>query len=154
MHRYAFTMLAIVFLAGCAAGSHLPPLPLPPDVRVIPPEASVGPDVARLSGAWSGSWLQSDRPSFDALVVVERIGDEQATVVYAWGNHPLERGVEGWTRVTARVTTGPGLTWRAAGRTFSFRLDGTGDALLGTAQIGQAEWVIYMHRTDGMVAQE
>jgi hypothetical protein len=56
-------------------------IPLPADTKVVPPDASVKPELARFSGAWTGVW----NPGPPHILVVEQVTNEGATVIYAWG---------------------------------------------------------------------
>lgn len=60
-----------------------PPVPLPQDMTIMAPKASLPPGVKAFSGKWVGAWDASGR---DHVLVVEEILDaDRAIVVYAWG---------------------------------------------------------------------
>jgi len=129
----------IMLLAGCAASRPAVTLPLPDDVSVIPPASGIPKNDAALSGVWAGTWLHPGGATFDAVLVVERLSPDEATIVYAWGHNADEPGAAGWTRVKAQVSAGPRLTWVAPNRTFIFSLNKSGNAILGTVRIGQVQ---------------
>jgi hypothetical protein len=63
---------------GPAAPCQLVNVPLPADVRVMPPAAALDPKVVALSGSWEGQW-DGSRP---ARLVVESVDATKAVVAY------------------------------------------------------------------------
>ena len=95
-----------IVLAGCAEDP-IPVPPMPPDLRVVPPPASVPRENAKFSGRWVGKWDDA----LDHVLVVEiELQNEQATeviAVYSWGvSGALGVGFPGWTRVRGRIEDG------------------------------------------------
>lgn len=75
-------------------------VPLPADLEIIRPYASVPSDMARFSGTWRGMW----DGVLDHVLAVERDTPPSGVIVYAWGRAPrwkIERG--GWFRLNARI---------------------------------------------------
>ena len=68
---------------------------LPADIKIVEPGASVLPKRAAFSGRWSGVW---DKTLYHVLIVEEIINDE-AMVVYAYGDAPAWRVKAGYSRV-------------------------------------------------------
>ena len=64
-----------------AAGSIYGRIPLPEDVKIIPPAPDVQKEMAKLSGYWFGIWAGGF--TNPALLAVERIDGSAAQVVYA-----------------------------------------------------------------------
>ncbi len=95
-----------VLVAGCAA-EPLPPPPMPPDLRVVPPPPGVPREHARYSGRWVGKW---DGQLEHVLVVELEVAHGEATevvAVYSWGVAPaLGVGTPGWSRVRGRIENG------------------------------------------------
>lgn len=101
------------------------PVPMPPDLRIVPPGLDVDPALARFSGAWgNGAW----GGILPTALAVERVDpDGVAAVVYAIGGC-LQFGMEAdWRRQSARIADGmlrldgpPGIT-----TTFALGPDGT-----------------------------
>jgi hypothetical protein len=88
-------------------------------------------ELAELSGVWRGTWFTPDwGMGYDALLLIERMDQEQATVLYAWSNPSL--GPDGWYRQKARVIAGTGLEWTRGTWTFTLRLDADRTSLVGT----------------------
>ena len=130
----------VLLLAACASARPLVTLALPEDVQVVPPLASIPAPQRALSGAWAGTWIcpggvQPGATTFEAVLVVERLGETEATIVYAWGQNVEELAATGWTRAQAELGPGPQLRWVAPNRTFTFTLHEDGNALRGTVWI-------------------
>jgi hypothetical protein len=93
-------------IAGCAADP-VPPPPMLPDLRVVPPPPSVPREHARYAGRWTGKW----EGQLDHILVVEievESGDSTEVVaVSSWGV-ALGFGVgePGWARVRGRIQNG------------------------------------------------
>ena len=117
-------------------------VPLPGDVRIIPPEPATPKELAAFSGKWFGTWgvPGSRSGAREAILVFERIEVDpaRATVVYGWGPRPENAQVPERAHLTA-----PG--WRRLNGTFvdgAFHLTldntlrvfrpGGGDTLAGT----------------------
>lgn len=96
----AFLIAVVAASLGMAAWAEVP---LPADMRVVPPSPDVPREVAALSGEWRGTWSGV----LDSTLVVETIDAEKATVIYAWGDAPSWRATKGFTRLSAKVTGTP-----------------------------------------------
>jgi hypothetical protein len=111
------------------SGSATPPseASLPSEVRLVPPEASVAPQLAAFSGKWSGVW----DGILAHVLVMEEITPPDAVVVYAWGKAPQWHiDQAGWDRVRGEWVEGTlKLSLRRPATVF-YRLqpDGTLDA--------------------------
>jgi len=70
------------FLYG---GQNFADVPLPDDVRIIPPDDGIAPDKAAFSGTWGGVWAGISQKH---VLVVEEILSEGAKVIYALGPNP------------------------------------------------------------------
>lgn len=76
-----------------------PNIPLPEDLNVVPPSPDVPEKYARFSGAWHGIW----DGVLGHILVVERIDQTGATVVYAFATAPQWEIYEArWIRLPAR----------------------------------------------------
>jgi hypothetical protein len=96
--RWIFTLTAIL-----AASPVLPAdVPLPPDVAVVAPAPEIRPELTQLSGRWAGNWSGK----LDAILVVEKIDNESATVIYAYGDSSAWNIKRGYRRFVASVSTG------------------------------------------------
>jgi hypothetical protein len=121
----------VVLLTACTPGMQRFTLP----DNVAPPASAVErtPALAALAGPWTGTWFTPDWGlGYDALLLVEEIDADQATVLYAWTNPGL--GGDGWYRQKARVLPGPGLEWTRGTWNFRLHLDSTGPRLVGTTE--------------------
>jgi hypothetical protein len=114
-------------------------LPLPADVRVVPPAPEVPEALARFSGAWSGAWRDSRGADAqcNVLVVEDVHANGFARVVYSVGVSPTLGTTAAYqTRTTARLVDG---TLRfvlptASRPVLAYRLDGS--ELTGTFNAG------------------
>jgi hypothetical protein len=111
------------------SGSAAPPsvAPLPSDVRIIPPEATVLQQLAAFSGKWSGVW----DGILHHILVVEEITPPHAVVIYAWGTAPQWQIAQpGWSRVQGEFVDGALKFSLRRPATVMYRLqpDGTLDA--------------------------
>lgn len=133
--RVALNLLVmLITLTACTPGMRS--FQLPDNVADSALESPGAPGLAKLSGVWSGTWFTPDWGlGYKALLLVERIDPEEATVLYAWSNPA--RGDDGWYRQKARVIPGPGLEWTRGTWNFTLRLDPDRTSLGGTT--AQAE---------------
>lgn len=78
-------------------------VPLPANVRVVPPASGVPPEIAAFSGKWIGVW----EGLLDHVLIVEEVSSSAAAFVYAWGTAP-QWGIlrSGWVRVRGTVSSG------------------------------------------------
>jgi hypothetical protein len=115
-------------------GASLPcslPTALPTDAKLTPPAADLDPGIARLAGAWEGTWDNS----MAARLYVEQIDAAKATVVQTWADDPGGTFKAGWQRSSADVQPAGKLGWGTT-RKYSFWAvdDNTVEGTLETAQ--------------------
>ena len=78
-------------------------IPLPSDIKIVAPAPGLPANLAAFLGKWSGNW--SGR--LEAVVVVEEVTIDKATVIYAWDDGPLfQMSKGGGERRAAKVVTG------------------------------------------------
>ncbi|HSB72082.1 MAG TPA: hypothetical protein VLT62_22360 [Candidatus Methylomirabilis sp.] len=106
-HAALFSGLIAILLGGYIASEIVSAIPGPGEISITPPSPDLAPDVAALSGAWEtvGGAVGPHR------VVVERIDETWATILYAWPDHPAGHSKGGWQRVSARVLGHGELRW-------------------------------------------
>jgi hypothetical protein len=97
-------------------------IPLPEDIEIVPAAPNLVPEIAAFLGEWKGTW-ESGR---DCVLIVEKINDQKAKVIYAWGddkNCP-ERSPKGFRRYSAKVISGtPTIIEFNSGETkFTFKM--------------------------------
>src|SRR5262249_3732770 len=99
-------------------------VPLPANLRIVPPDRRVAPELAAFSGKWSGTW-EGDRTG-EHILVVEAIDPPHARVIYAEGSGAVGAGtthqlrlLSNWFRLPGQFVegalqvTGPGgAIWR------------------------------------------
>ena len=134
--KKAGSLFAAFLFAGCAAAVAVP---LPPDVRVVPPAAAVPAHLAAFSGKWVGAWVTPPLVAGrierrDHILVVEEIRGAGAAVVFALGSG-LGLGIPDtkpvWFRLSGRFVDGElKLPFPPTGGTVTYRMlpDGTLDA--------------------------
>jgi hypothetical protein len=121
---------------GCASTANAPrsssdAVPLPPNVRIIPPDANLLPDVRAFSGKWFGAWETGRK----IMLVVERLDQSEADVIFAWASRGGD--TPDWRRLNGRVEPGT-LTLNVhrttgdATITFHLQVDDTLDATFQT----------------------
>jgi hypothetical protein len=132
MARLLGLLGVVLLLTACTPGMQR--FTLPENVAPPAPAAQQGPPaLAALAGPWTGTWFTPDWGlGYDALLLVESIDADQATVLYAWTNPG--RGGDGWYRQKARLLPGPGLEWTRGTWTFRLHLDPDGARLAGTTE--------------------
>jgi tetratricopeptide (TPR) repeat protein len=140
-------ILVVAFNAWwcCALSLSAPPLvlaqsapPLPNDIKIELPATDLPPAIKEFSGAWEGKWRvlaagpyeRGEKARLKVILVVEKVWDQGATVVYAWGDCPGFRSSKKWGRYQAKISPDDGhmgLTFTAAnGRDYTFSLNDRG----------------------------
>jgi putative tryptophan/tyrosine transport system substrate-binding protein len=107
-------------------------VPLPENIRIVPPDRRVALELAAFSGKWFGTW-EGDRTG-ELIVVVEAIDPPHALVIVAWGNGTMGAGTANplrvssdWQRLRGQFVEGTLQVSLPGGATLSYRLqpDGT-----------------------------
>jgi hypothetical protein len=130
---FFIALLMVVLSSGIVYGGSVP---VPNDFKIIPPDSSLPKELALFSGKWKGVWynLQDSSGSLDAVLIVEKIEDKSAVVVYCWGDSSEWRVKNGWRRYTADINKKDGgniLSFESpSGVKFEFSL--MGEKLSGT----------------------
>jgi hypothetical protein len=114
-------------------------MPLPDDVRVVPPAPDVPQDLARFSGAWSGAWRDAGGvdTQCNTLVIEEVHANGFLRVVYSVGASPrMGSGTPYVARTTARLADGAlrFVLPTALRSALAYRFDG--NELAGTFEAG------------------
>jgi len=76
-------------------------IPLPPDIEIVAPAPDLAKEIAAFSGKWKGVW---DGAGLEAILIVEEIDNNQAKIIYAWGEGLRDR--KGYLQVIAKVIPG------------------------------------------------
>jgi len=77
-------------------------VPLPPDIKIVPPSFDVPQEIAAFSGKWTGLW----EGYFNSILIVEEITSTEAKVLYANEADARWKVKAGYKRFTARVVPG------------------------------------------------
>ena len=85
-------------------GQNFSDVPLPDDIRIMPPDEDIAKNKAAFSGAWAGVWVGI---SLKHVLVVEKIEPHGAKVVHAYGPNPSFG--EGLHRRFTAIFVGGGL---------------------------------------------
>lgn len=110
------------------------PTAAPTDVAMIPPDAAVDPNLARMAGPWEGVWDEGTPNALPSRLYVEQFNGEKVTLVYTWGETQDTR--PGWGRIVADVLPDAKVGFGNSGRRFTFWAadDNTIEGTLVTAQ--------------------
>ena len=131
----AGTLLCLALTSAAAARDCRDETPLPADVHLIAPAASVPPAVARFAGVWIGPWRgpDGDTTACATLVVEEILPSGHARLVYSVGAwEPHEIRVPRYWRASGRVVDGELRFALSAGARPSHVYRFTGDVLAGS----------------------
>lgn len=90
-------VVAAVFQIRVASAESIP---LPENIKIIPPSSDTAKEIAAFSGKWKGSWWSGrNQPRGEAILIIEKLemAQQKAQVVYAWGPlvdpmYPLKEG--------------------------------------------------------------
>jgi hypothetical protein len=107
MKGYFFIVLVMVVLSG--GNVYGASVPTPNDFQIVPPDPSLQKELAIFSGKCKGVWYNRESSgSLDAVLIVEKIEDKNAVVVYCWGDSSEWRVKKGWRRYTADINKSDG----------------------------------------------
>jgi hypothetical protein len=81
----------------------------PDSLNITAPDPGLAPELAALSGVWEGTWLSQRFAPVPARIVIERIDNSRADLVYAWG--ATGTGPPGVSRHTAQTAANGRLDW-------------------------------------------
>ena len=107
-----YLFIAVVILLGiaglCFGALEQSPPPVPPDIAIKKPAASLPAQIKALSGKWTGQW--NAYHGWDTMLYVEEINQTSAKVVFAWGDYHTRRESchcsPNWVRIQeAKVTS-------------------------------------------------
>ena len=101
--------------------------PLPNDLKIISPAKNLSPNILALSGHWIGRW----GGTLPSQLIFEKVEEDNAIVVYSWGEHASGKFSEGWNREYADISADGTIEFGEYAE-FKFTLDKTGNKLLGT----------------------
>jgi len=79
---------AMMVLVACATIPNEKDFLMPPDLKIVAPDPSLPSEVRGLSGKWGGRWTDPTARTgwVDALLVVEAVEKDKATMVYIHGD--------------------------------------------------------------------
>jgi hypothetical protein len=139
LHITAVTLL----LAGIGgyAVTAWNPLAAPSKARIIRPAPAASVEAAPLAGVWESTGPDS----IPSRLVVEGIHGNQATILFAWGDHPDGLFAAGSIRARARLMPDGALFWRQLGG-ITFRLSADRRELLVTREPVDLEIVAHLRR--------
>ncbi len=100
-----YIFIAVVILLGiaglCFGALEQSPPPVPPDLSIEKPAASLSEQIKALPGKWTGQWNAYN--GWDTVLYVEEINQTSARVVFAWGDYYTHKGSchcsPNWVRV-------------------------------------------------------
>jgi pimeloyl-ACP methyl ester carboxylesterase len=101
--------------------------PLPEEIAISKPDEQIHANIAALSSSWYGRWDSS----LATQLVVEKIKDRAADVVYSWADHPMGYFQKGWMRKSAKTDTVGAIEFENGTAVWNFRYDKSKDVLIG-----------------------
>ncbi len=125
-----------LFLASVVMAASVP---IPSDIQIVPPDPSLPKELAAFSGKWQSRWYNMSDPGgeCDAVLIVEKIDEKRAVVIYCWGDSDRWGVRKGYTpRIFARISKEDGkyvLSWFGLkiGAKMEFWLSSNGKKLEG-----------------------
>jgi hypothetical protein len=101
--------------------------PLPSGIVITDPDKQTHANIVTLSGSWYGRWDSS----LAAQIIIEKIDNREAFVVYSWADHPMGYFQKGWMRKTAKVNADGSIEFDNNGGVWNFKYDKSENALAG-----------------------
>jgi CubicO group peptidase (beta-lactamase class C family) len=101
--------------------------PLPDSTKIVKPGNLGDAGAAAISGHWCGQW---DAHFLSCQLLVERIENGEATVVYSWAAHPSGYFKKGWVRKKVRMESSVEIKFETADK-LEFRFDPDEDVIIG-----------------------
>jgi hypothetical protein len=108
--RFIFRFVGLIILmggiSGCATPSSTPSsskIPLPFDINIVTPDPNLPKEIQALSGKWAGTW-QHLSGSLDAMLIVEKVDQQTAQVIYASDDNAAWGVTKSWRREKASVS--------------------------------------------------
>lgn len=119
--------LALGLATTSLAGGRYSDILLPNDINIVSPTPDLPKELVAFSGKWAGTWFGGGA---DAILIVEKIDEKEAQVIYAW---KFSSGRSGSLRITAKVTPGKQPALEFEGRTIYlyFQMNGDLESLKG-----------------------
>jgi len=107
-------------------------VPLPENIKIIVPDPALPAEIRAFSGRWSGTWSNSCG-SLKVVLIVKEINNQEARVIYAWGDEPNWFIQAGYGKYIARVN-GWEIKFYGGTSTFTFKMQKSLDKLRGYAR--------------------
>lgn len=113
-------VLTTVFFLSLGTGTSLAVLQIPDDIKIVPPDPSVPPEIAAFfgkSGKWAGfltlSTLGGTRSSasLEVVIIIERLDAKEARVVFIKEPSPGYSGIDNLIKDTAKIVSKKGKTF-------------------------------------------
>ena len=117
--------------------------PFPTDILISSPAENLPSKISALHGSWAGRW----GGVLPSQLVIEQIDENQAQIVYTWGESPSEKFQAGWVRSLATISPDGIISWGIE-TIFRFKIDFENDVLLGTRESAQSKDRIVMRRNE------
>jgi len=128
-----------MILIGCASTA-----PLPATLNIVPPAPDVPPEIAAFSGVWEGKW----KGSLDSILVVEKIDNNQADIIFSLGYS--RKFKPNYSYYTVQVSSDSSIEWsEPGGNKFIFKMDRELNKIYGTfieKETGANEWAFFHRR--------
>lgn len=116
--------------------------PISETIHIVKPSQDIGPDIAKLSGVWYG-WGEY---RIAGQLVVEQIESDNASVIYAWGDHPEGYFKRGWVRTSATIDSSGEITLSLNDVRITFKLDKDENVIIGNYSKGHVKSKLIFNR--------
>lgn len=153
--RLVLLMILGIFVLGLASCAAVPLrweeatkiVPLPDDIKIIPPSPDLPREIAAFSGQRIGIW----GGFLNSILIVEEINEKEARVIYAWEAYkappPVLSVKAGYKRFVAKVilsalSAGPEIEFGSGGGSVKFRFEMQKDykTLKAIREYHRGEW--------------
>ncbi len=141
LNRYIFPSIIKDFTYDFGAIENA--TPLPDSLKIINPNSGVKNDIAVMSGCWYGSWGYY----LPSRLIVEKINDTKAEVIYSWADIPGQLK-KGWIRKAAAVDPNGNITFTNGDVSWKYYYDKEDNALIGFYDTSSIHEKIIMKRRE------
>ncbi|HDH05718.1 MAG TPA: hypothetical protein ENH01_08395 [Nitrospirae bacterium] len=97
---WGYILFLLFVFMGCVTTT---PPPLPSSFDIASPSDDIPSELSAFLGVWEGKW----GGMMETIIVVEKIDEDKATVIYSWGGKEA-----GYMYIDDSIIPGPTIEWR------------------------------------------